>query len=97
MRFVAVLSTAIVVIAAQMAIGAAAQAQSFRIGPGGIEVAPPPREGDWEGQIGRLHQRCNDGDRRACVHLGFVLGEVRDRRDEWRSRHAEWFWWERER
>lgn len=103
MRFVAVLSTTIVLAAGQIAISHAAQAQSFRIGPGGVQVSPEPREGDRDRdrdraeQLGRLHQRCSDGDRRACVSFGFIIGEARERRDDWRRDHREWFWWENER
>lgn len=100
MRFVVILSTTIVLVAGQMTISPATQAQSFRVGPGGVQVSPPPRDGDRrdrEDQLAGLHQRCTDGDRRACVRFGFMIGESRDRRDDWRNNHSEWFWWERDR
>jgi hypothetical protein len=44
-----------------------------------------------------LHQReeCEDGDRRACVRLGIIIGENRARRDAWRHEHPEVFFYER--
>jgi hypothetical protein len=47
-----------------------------------------------EEELVRLHQRCTDGDRRACVYFGFIIGEMRDRRDQWRANYPDWFWWE---
>ncbi|MBS0240157.1 MAG: hypothetical protein JSS54_18445 [Proteobacteria bacterium] len=48
-----------------------------------------------EAEILGLHQLCDKGDRRACVHFGILLGENRERHEEWRKRHPEWWWWER--
>jgi hypothetical protein len=42
-----------------------------------------------------LHQLCNQGDRRACVRFGILIGENRQRHPDWRRVHADWFWWER--
>ncbi len=42
-----------------------------------------------------FHQLCDKGDRRACVRFGILIGENRERRDEWRRAHPEWWWWER--
>ena len=74
-------------------------AQSLRIGPGGVEVRPgperpPPRDEIRERMLG-LRVACDDGDRRACVRLGIIIGEHRERRDEWRRQHPEVFFYER--
>ena len=38
---------------------------------------------------------CEDGDRRACVRLGIIIGENRERRAAWRRDHPELFFYER--
>ena len=42
-----------------------------------------------------LRERCEDGDRRACVRLGILIGENRERRAAWRREHPEVFFYER--
>ena len=77
-------------------------AQSLRIGPGGVEIRPaeppplPPRPRD-ELRERKLGPRiaCDDGDRRACVRLGIIIGEHRERREEWRREHPDVFFYER--
>jgi hypothetical protein len=44
--------------------------------------------------IHHLHQRCEAGDRNACIRFGIVLGENRERHAEWRREHPEYFRWE---
>jgi hypothetical protein len=41
----------------------------------------------------RLHKACEEGDRRACVHFGMIVGENKEHREEWRREHPEWFAW----
>jgi hypothetical protein len=48
-----------------------------------------------EAEIIGFHVLCDKGDRRACVRFGILIGENRERRDEWRRRHPEWWWWEK--
>jgi len=36
-----------------------------------------------------------DGDRRACVRLGILIGENRERRAAWRREHPDAFFYER--
>jgi hypothetical protein len=43
----------------------------------------------------RLREECEDGDRRACVRFGVILGENRERQAEWRREHPEVFSFER--
>jgi hypothetical protein len=40
-----------------------------------------------------LHHKCEEGDKRACVHLGMVIGENKERREEWRREHPVLFGW----
>ena len=42
-----------------------------------------------------LRIACEDGDRRACVRLGIIIGENRERRANWRREHPEVFFYER--
>jgi len=85
-------------------------AQSIHFGPGGVEirseepeprsvpepryVAPPPRD-ELQSRMFRLREACEDGDRRACVRLGIIIGENRERRAAWRQEHPELFFYER--
>jgi hypothetical protein len=88
-----------------MAPGGPAQAQGVRIGPGGVEITPgPDRRGPPPGAVVRdelrdrmlrLREECEDGDRRACVRFGIILGENRQRQAEWRRDHPEAFFFER--
>ena len=79
-------------------------AQSIRLGPGGVEIRPgpeperrpPPRDELRERLLG-LRIACEDGDRRACVRFGIIIGENQERREEWRHENPELFFYERER
>jgi hypothetical protein len=42
-----------------------------------------------------LRQDCVEGYRRACVRLGILIGENRERRAAWRREHPEVFFYER--
>jgi hypothetical protein len=85
--------------------GGPAQAQGVRIGPGGVEITPgPDRRAPLPGAVVRdevrerllrLRGECEDGDRRACVRFGMILGENRQRQAEWRRDHPEVFFFER--
>ena len=47
-----------------------------------VEVAPPPRivRDELRDRMLQLREGCEDGDRRACVRLGIIIGENRRRR-----------------
>ena len=59
----------------------------------------PPREETRRDEIRErmfaLRSECEEGHRRACVRLGIIIGEHRERRAEWRREHPDLFWWER--
>jgi hypothetical protein len=40
-----------------------------------------------------LHHKCEEGDRRACVHLGMIIGENKEKREEWQREHPVLFGW----
>ena len=48
-----------------------------------------------EAQLIGFHQLCDHGDRGACVKFGMMLQQNRDRQDEWRRSHPEFFFFER--
>lgn len=48
-----------------------------------------------EAQLIGFHQLCEHGDRGACVKFGSMLQQNRDRHDEWRRTHPEFFFFER--
>jgi hypothetical protein len=65
------------------------------------EVAPsPPRarivRDELRDRMLELRERCEDGERRACVRLGIIIGENRERRAAWRREHPEVFFYERD-
>ena len=64
-----------------------------------VEVAPPPRARIVRDELGdrmlQLREGCEDGDRRACVRLGIIIGENRERRAAWRHDHPDVFFYER--
>jgi hypothetical protein len=51
--------------------------------------------GDEVREMFRLHRACDDGDRRACIRFGMIVGENRENRAQWRLEHPELFGWER--
>jgi hypothetical protein len=61
-------------------------------------AAAPPRRGrrdELRERMLQLREGCDDGDRRACVRLGIIIGENRERRAAWRREHPEVFFYER--
>jgi hypothetical protein len=56
-------------------------------------AAMPAKAQDLE-VIRVYHIACGHGDRAACVRFGIMLGEHREKREEWRRLHPEFFWWE---
>jgi hypothetical protein len=84
-------------------------AQNIRLGPGGVEINPrreppppppplargaPPRD-EVRARMFEAREACEDGDRRACVRLGIIIGENRERRAQWRRENPELFFYER--
>ena len=65
------------------------------------EYAPPPRRGEGDARdelrerMFRLRSACENDDRRACVRLGIIIGEHKERREAWRREHPDLFFWER--
>lgn len=64
-----------------------------------VEALPPPRLAPVRDELSdrmlRLRERCDEGDRRACVRLGIIIGENREHRAAWRHEHPEVFFYER--
>ena len=63
-----------------------------------VAVAPPARvvRDELRDRMLELRERCEDGERRACVRLGIIIGENRERRAAWRREHPEVFFYERD-
>ena len=53
-----------------------------------------PSPADEEAELIGLHQRCDQGDRLACIRFGYILGSSREFQAEWRNAHSEWWAWE---
>jgi len=47
-----------------------------------------------EAQLIGFHQLCERGDKPACVKFGMMLQQNRDRHDDWRRSHPEFFFFE---
>jgi hypothetical protein len=68
----------------------------------GAWVAPPPPprarivRDELRDRMLELRERCEDGERRACIRLGIIIGENRERRAAWRREHPEVFFYERD-
>jgi hypothetical protein len=46
-------------------------------------------------QLLSLRKNCEDGEKTACVRLGFIIGENRARRTALRQENPELFWWDK--
>jgi hypothetical protein len=68
--------------------------------PVAVAPPPPPRARIVRDELGermlQLRERCEDDDRRACVRLGIIIGENRERRAAWRREHPDVFFYERD-
>ena len=63
-----------------------------------VPPAPPPAamvRDELQDRMLQFRERCEDGDQRACVRLGILIGENRERRAAWRREHPEVFFYER--
>lgn len=63
------------------------------------EVEAPPRRivierSPWDDQATRLHDRCDDGDRHACIRFGILIGQHREHMAAWRRSHPDFFSYE---
>jgi hypothetical protein len=59
-------------------------------------VAAPARAQDAvEAEMIGFHRLCEQGDRKACVRFGILIGRNEQRHADWRRAHADWWWWER--
>jgi hypothetical protein len=68
----------------------------------GRDMGPPPRGGgppsrysDARAEMRELRMDCEDGDRRACIRFGILIGRNWERRERWREESPEFFGWER--
>jgi len=55
----------------------------------------PPVRDELRDRMLQFRERCEDGDHRACVRLGILIGENRERRAAWRREYPEVFFYER--
>jgi hypothetical protein len=68
-----------------------------------VAPAPPPppparraaARDELRERMLQLRETCEDGDLRACVRLGILIGENRERRAQWRRENPEVFFYER--
>ncbi len=60
-----------------------------------VPPAPPRYRDELGDRLMEYRDSCEDGDRRACVRLGILIGENRERRAAWRHEHPDAFFYER--
>ena len=64
-----------------------------------VAAAPPPARrvvrDELRERMLQLREGCDEGDRRACVRLGIIIGENWERRAAWRRENPEVFFYER--
>ncbi len=71
-------------------------AQQGMMPPGSPPRGGPGMDPEMRGRMMALREQCeDDGDTRACVRLGIIIGENRERRAQWARENPELFWWER--
>jgi len=58
-------------------------------------VRPAPPRDELRARMFELREACEDGDKRACVRFGIIIGENRERRAQWRRENPELFSYER--
>ena len=59
-------------------------------------VATPVQAQDAvEAEMIGHHHLCEQGDRKACIRFGILIGRNEQRHADWRRAHADWWWWER--
>jgi hypothetical protein len=58
-------------------------------------VTTPARAQDAvDAEMIGFHRLCEQGDRKACIRFGILIGRNEQRHADWRRAHADWWWWE---
>jgi hypothetical protein len=64
-------------------------------GTAAMVASPAHAQGAIEAEIVGFHQLCQQGDRKACIRFGILIGRNEQRRADWRRAHADWYWWDK--
>jgi len=64
-------------------------------GTAAMVASPAHAQGAIEAEIVGFHQLCQQGDRKACIRFGILIGRNEQRHADWRRAHADWWWYER--
>ena len=64
-------------------------------GTAAMVASPAHAQGAVEAEIVGFHQLCQQGDRKACIRFGILIGRNEQRHADWRRAHADWWWYER--
>jgi hypothetical protein len=81
------------------ALSAQARPAPVYVQPDVEYVEPAPRrivavQDPFDDQASRLHLRCDDGDRHACIRFGILIGQHREHVAQWRRSHPDYFSYE---
>jgi len=63
-------------------------------GTAAMVASPAHAQGAVEAEIVGFHQLCQQGDRKACIRFGILIGRNEQRHADWRRAHADWWWYE---
>jgi len=63
-------------------------------GTAAMVASPAHAQGAIEAEIVGFHQLCQQGDRKACIRFGILIGRNEQRHADWRRAHADWWWYE---
>jgi hypothetical protein len=69
-------------------------AAAIAVGISGLATMAATPAHAQEAEIIGFHQLCQQGDRKACIRFGILLGRNEQRHADWRRAHADWWWWE---
>jgi hypothetical protein len=64
-------------------------------GTAAIVATPAQAQDAVEAEMIGFHRLCEQGDRKACIRFGILIGRNEQRHADWRRAHADWWWWER--
>jgi len=59
-----------------------------------VEPAPVRYSDPQFDRLGRLQDRCDRGDRNACIRFGMILGQNREREAQWRRSRPDFYAWD---
>jgi hypothetical protein len=63
-------------------------------GAAALIATPAHAQDAVEAEMVGYHRLCQEGDRKACIRFGILIGRNEQRHADWRRAHGDWWWWE---